>query len=251
MTLWNTTTSWDPWISKIQNSRLGIASMASAILVVALGIGAQSSLVRVENISAESVGNFMMGICLAVGGISLFGTSEMGLSLSRSSLKKVGIISLYLLATLFLNGFFAPSKSIELANLDIVTVSMTGFWEELLFRGFLFALWAKLFGLRTPLSVFALLIVSSLIFGLFHSNQGLDLFIRSGLGFLFGIIVLYTETVLFAMPLHALHNGLTMVMVYNHNPPDWLKVGVLSLMCTVGFMILIYSKLREGARPDF
>lgn len=171
----------------------------------------------------------------------------MGVTLTRSSFQRMRIILIFLAATILLNIIGAPITSVEVARLDIVQVIVTGFWEEIVFRGFLFALWGKLFGLRLSISVLLLLLMSSLLFGISHPNQGVELFIRSSLGFLLGVVILYTKTILFAILLHSLHNGLTMMIVYSSSPSPSLQVIALFLLCIVGLGIVLKYPNTDGS----
>ncbi|MBE2183483.1 MAG: CPBP family intramembrane metalloprotease [Anaerolineae bacterium] len=243
MNWWATISNF--WDKKVQTSKLGTLIAAGVIALVSLVIAAQSSLIRLGNIDSGLIGELFLGICIFIGGVLLFGFTRMRLTLTRLSLQRMRIISIFLLATVFLNVFGAPIALIELARLDFIRVFVTGFWEEMVFRGFLFAVWGKLFGLRSSISVLLLLLMSSFLFGISHPNQGVELFIRSSLGFLLGIVTLHTKTILFAILLHALHNGLTMMIVYRSSASPSLQVIALFILCMVGLSIILKHPNRD------
>lgn len=231
---WRTTISnfWE----LVRNFDWRTVIVAGTIAFVSFFVAARSSLISLENTDSGLIGNLVLGTSFLIGGIFLFGLNSMGLIPKESSFQKMGIIIIFLLATILLNFLGAPIKSIEVSHLHFVQVIVTGFWEETVFRGFIFALWGNLFGLRLSISVSLLLLSSSLLFGVVHLNQGIEIFIiRSSLGFLLGVVTLYTQTFSFAILLHALHNGLTMVIKYNGNPDTSLQIILLFLLCIVGW----------------
>lgn len=243
MNWWTISRSWD---EKIKSSKLGSLIAGGVISFVSLAIAAQSSLIKLENVDSRLIGELVLGICILIGGVFLFGFISVGVSPTHSSFQRIGIVSLFLVATVLLNIVGAPIGLVDVARLDFARVIVTGFWEEIVFRGFLFALWGRLFGLRSSISILLLLLSSSFLFGISHPNQGVELFVRSSLGFLLGVVTLHTKTILFAILLHALHNGLTMMIVYSGSPSPLLQVIGLSLLCVVGLSIVLkYSNKDE------
>jgi membrane protease YdiL (CAAX protease family) len=222
------------WFRRVENSKIGTILAAGVILTLSLVIGWVAFSLYAEGVDPGLRGKLFLGISILIGGIILWGFEPMGLQLNQTVFERIWILSLFLLAIPVL---VLPVTSIEISKLNIPQVLVTGFWEETLYRGFIFALWAKLFGLRSPLSIVLLLVMSSLVFGVSHPNQGLELFIRSSLGFLLGVITVYTTTILFPALLHAFYDGLASIITYTPSPS--LQIIVLFSLCVIGGIFIL------------
>jgi ABC-2 type transport system permease protein/sodium transport system permease protein len=136
-----------------------------------------------------------------------------------------------------------------------------GIFEELFFRGFLFA------ALRTRLSPAKTVVASALLFGLFHVVSGSMLtperFLPSMfLGLLLGSIVAITGSVFPAMVLHAIHNCLLLSLAYyqddlvsdgwnlswtGHLPAGWILAALVGLI--VGFALIWLASRPKVGEP--
>lgn len=233
------------WVDKVRNSK--ISSVFSVIIICLLSLIIPAKISEYSNLAAQ----LALGICVFVGGCFLFGTANMGATLKKSSFQNKITIILFLVTTLLLNFTAAPIKSVILEKVDIAQILVTGFWEEVLFRGFMFALWAKIFTNRSPVLLVLLLLVTSSLFGYAHINQNFDFLIRSSLGFLLGVVFLHTQTIWFSVFLHAFHNGLTMMITYGDTPSVALQVMLLLFSCLLGLAILLFSRRNQTLYTSF
>jgi len=125
-------------------------------------------------------------------------------------------------------------------------------FEELCFRGFMFG------ALRTRLSGAWTVVVSALLFGLFHEFFIPGKLIPSALlGLVLGWVRLRTGSVLPGMVLHALHNGVVLSVLYyrdalmargigvqeqSHMPVTWHIAAVMGIM--VGVALIVAARDR-------
>lgn len=121
-----------------------------------------------------------------------------------------------------------------------------GVFEELCFRGFLFS------SLRTVLASGWTVLVSALLFGLFHEVLTPGRFLASAcLGLVLGWVRLRTRSVLPGMVLHVVHNGLLLSMAYWHDdliargwgieeqvhlPAAWLAAAAIGIVVAAGIL---------------
>src|SRR5262249_4186191 len=97
------------------------------------------------------------------------------------------------------------------ALIVIATHAAIGALEELFFRGYLFAALRAATGPRTTI------LISALLFGLFHGVSGFDRLLPSTLmGLVLGWVCWRTGSVLPGMLLHACYNGLLIGLVYQY-----------------------------------
>ncbi len=131
--------------------------------------------------------------------------------------------------------------------------------EELCFRGYLFSSFGSV--LSPPRTI----IVTSILFGLFHVLTGnallIERFIPSTLiGLMIGWVAFRTGSVLPGIVVHFVHNGLLMLVLYyqerldfisagfdeqTHLPPTWLGIAGLSL--AVGATMVWLGSRRDQA----
>ncbi len=93
--------------------------------------------------------------------------------------------------------------------------TLAAFGEEICFRGFLMSRLAQLFG-ESRSAWLAALVLSSVLFGWGHTEQGVSGWIQEGLsGFLLGVLFLSTKRNL-AVPIvaHGVSNTLAFVLIY-------------------------------------
>ena len=132
--------------------------------------------------------------------------------------------------------------------------------EEFFFRGFLFN------GLRDRFRGFGVVVVSSLLFGLFHvltpSMLTPERFLPSTfLGLILGWVCYRSGSVLPGMLLHACHNGLLLLIAQNkdalaargwglegieHLPPTWLGTALV-ITVVAGLIVFFATRSRPQA----
>jgi ABC-2 type transport system permease protein/sodium transport system permease protein len=135
-------------------------------------------------------------------------------------------------------------------------------FEELCFRGFLFA------ALRSVLAADRTVIVSSLVFGLFHEVLTPGRFLPSlFLGLVLGWVRLRSGSAIPCMVLHALHNGVLLSIAYyrdeliangwdmgeqSHLPIAWLTASALGIVVSAATLVATTSTTADmqDARPS-
>lgn len=133
-------------------------------------------------------------------------------------------------------------------GLILVTMAIVpSVFEELSFRGFLFS------SLRSVLAPDRTVVVSALLFGVFHEVLMPGRFLASTfLGVVLGWVRLRTSSVVPCMVIHALHNGLLLSASYYrdelvargwdveeraHLPATWLAAAVVCIVLTASLLI--------------
>ncbi len=101
---------------------------------------------------------------------------------------------------------------------ELIVISIcAGIGEELLFRGWLMY-WLVEGGTMTtsgspsPLALGAALVVSSIVFGLFHPITKLYIVLAALMGVYFGALVIYTENLLVPIAAHATYDAVQLIM---------------------------------------
>jgi ABC-2 type transport system permease protein/sodium transport system permease protein len=135
------------------------------------------------------------------------------------------------------------------AGVVLVTLALVpGVIEELCFRGFLFS------SLRTAMSAWQTVVVSAVLFGLFHEVLGPGRFLPSAfLGLVLGWVRLRTRSVLPCMVLHTVHNSLLWSIILwrdelaargcgveerAHLPETWLVAAAVGIVLAVAMLLL-------------
>ncbi len=101
---------------------------------------------------------------------------------------------------------------------ELIVISIcAGIGEELLFRGWLMYWLAEggtmsTTGSPTPLALGAALVVSSIVFGLFHPITKLYVVLAALMGLYFGALVVYTENLLVPIAAHATYDAVQLIM---------------------------------------
>ncbi len=154
--------------------------------------------------------------------------------------------------------FVAQWKSISPVLILVTLALAPGVFEELFFRGFLFT------SLRSTLGAWTTVVLTALLFGLFHVVAATVLaperFLPSFLlGLVLGWVRLRTGSVLPCMVLHAVHNGLLLSMAYwqdeigqlgfgveegTHLPATWLVAAALGILIAVAVLLAATRKDR-------
>ena len=101
---------------------------------------------------------------------------------------------------------------------ELIVISIcAGIGEELLFRGWLMYWLAEggtmtTSGSPSPLALGAALVVSSIVFGLFHPITKLYVVLAALMGIYFGALVIYTENLLVPIAAHATYDAVQLIM---------------------------------------
>ena len=229
------------------------------IIGLAVGVGATVLL----NINQADYANlivnlFFLGACLSLFRFFSFSRRQIGLRVIKSQMNwhvgiSLAIFAVYLLFYIFvirisdLKPLSASTVWGLLANLVIV------FAEELYFRGMLYGYLQKRFSARTAL------VVSSLLFGLFHARQGLrGMISKTFTGWLWGSVRYSTGMIfLLIIPIHMTFNSVSLLFDGNwHDPPVWGIYALPILEFILGLFIVTFrgvhmSKLKRAARFIF
>jgi ABC-2 type transport system permease protein/sodium transport system permease protein len=139
-----------------------------------------------------------------------------------------------------LRGLTAEWRNLSPA-LVVGSVALAGALEELFFRGYLFSALRAAAGARTAI------VVSAVLFGLFHFPSAFDRLLPSTLmGLVLGWVCWRTGSVLPGMFLHAAYNGLFVSLVFlegsdgrENLPPPW--IGGALVLAAAGAAILAYA----------
>lgn len=184
--------------------------LGATICVPAIALLVASSFITIGATRAEGnlIAELVLGLCFLMGGAFLFGFRALGFRPPHFFSKFLLVALFPLMGIILLNGWGGQFTALNIGQVNLLEVSITGFWEETVFRGFLLAVWIRFFGIERPLSRLTFLVVSAFLFGIIHPNQGAELFFRSGLGLMFAVVLVYTQSVYIPMLLHALNNAL-------------------------------------------
>ncbi len=141
----------------------------------------------------------------------------------------------------------AAWRELPLGLILVMMAVVPGLFEELAFRGFLFS------SLRTVLAPDRTVLVSSLLFGLFHEVLTPGRFLTSTfLGLVLGWVRLRTQSVLPCMALHVVHNGLLLSVSYYegaltargwgveeraHLPATWLAAAAVGIVIAGAILV--------------
>ena len=218
------------------------------ILGMALGVGVTFLL----GMSKSDYSNLVINLFFLMAGILLmrtfeFSKEDVGLKVFPAQMKahtflSLGIFVLYLLFYIFVIRI-SSLKPFSTAMLwGLLTYLVVVVAEELYFRGILYAFIQKRFSER------AALVVSSLVFGLFHASQGLrGILLQTATGWLWGS-VRYSTGMLFLVifPIHFAYNAIWLLFEGNwSNPPIWATYALPVVEFLLGFAILLYANRKK------
>ena len=214
------------------------------ILGMALGVGVMFLL----NLNGTDYGNLIVNLFFLISVIVLillfkFSSEDLGLKVIKEQMQRHVILSLaifafYMLFYVFVIRIstFKPFSSSTLWGL--VTYLIVVFAEELYFRGALYPFFEKRFSSKTAL------IVSSILFGLFHAQQGLcGMISKTFTGWLWGSVRYSTGMIyLLIIPVHYAYNSVWLLFEGNwDNPPAWAIYALPMIEFVLGLAIVIYT----------
>lgn len=190
---------------------------------------------------------FFLGACLGLVSYLKFSRQELGLQLLKGKLRwhvsiSLGILLFYVLVYIFVVRISGLRPFTAATAWGLVTNLVVVFAEELYFRGMLFGFIQKRFSARTAL------IVTSLLFGLFHARQGISGIVsKLFTGWLWGS-VRYTSGMIFMLifPVHYAFNTIWLLFEGNwNNPPGWAIYGLPAVEFLLGLAIVLIHNRRS------
>jgi len=215
------------------------------ILGMALGVGVTFLL----NLNGTDYGNLIVNLFFLIGVIVLirlfkFSSEDLGLKVIKEELQKHVVLSLAIFTFYMLFYVFviriSTLKPFSLSTLwGLVTYLIVVFAEELYFRGALYSFFEKNFSAKTSL------IVSSILFGLFHAQQGVrGMISRMFTGWLWGSVRYSTGMIyLLIIPVHFAYNSVWLLFEGNwNNPPVWAIYVLPAIEFVLGLLIVLFSK---------
>jgi len=194
------------------------------IIGLAVGVGLSVAI----GLNGQPAGNLITNAVFLIAVLSLipifkFSPQEMGLKLNPSKLgfhmiSTLGIFISYMLFYIFVIRISSLKTIDTTMVVSLLTYLVVVVAEELYFRGQVYSFIEKRFSASTAL------IVSSLLFGIFHARQGLSgIITKSITGGLWGSVRHTTGMIyLLIFPIHFAFNATWLLFEGNwNNPPGW------------------------------
>lgn len=217
------------------------------IVGMALGVGITGLL----NIDQQQTGSliinlFLLAACLGLIYVFEFTREDLGLKVIKEQMRRHIVISLAITGLYVLYYLFAIRISdlrpfSSSMTMGLVTFLVVVFAEELYFRGVLYGFVEKRFSARTAL------IVTAILFGLFHARQGTAVMVsRVFSGWLWGS-VRYASGMIFLIifPVHYTFNAVWLLFEGNwSDPPAWAIYSSPALELLLGLAIVIIHDRR-------
>lgn len=230
-------------IIALRNSDLAtlVVTIIASLLIFVVGVcgGLRLNIVIGSvKLAPSTVGEFIWGLLALAVGCIFFGRRAVGICLPKNLSRYWYWIFILLIAIAIINVVATPLTSLKLDQLDqcaVIEVIVTGFWEEAVFRGALLAFLLRMFD-RWKYSYLFSVLVSSFLFALPHVGQSVEFsFYRFGLGVMFAMIVLRTESIWIVVILHILNNGLE---IMGGSLEAIIKVPVVILLTFISLWIV-------------
>ena len=228
-----------------------ILVILTPVIGMALGVGVNFLL----GLNQTDYSNLIINLFFLLVGVVLvfifkFSREEVGLGLIKEQAKQHVILSLvisifYVLFYIFVIHVSALKPLSASMYQGLLTYLVVVLAEELYFRGLLYRFFEIRFSARTAL------IVSSLLFGLFHAQQGLSGMVsRTFAGWLWGSVRYSTGMIfLLIFPIHFMYNATWLLFEGSwNNPPVWAIYALPAFEFILGLVIvLIHGKQSENA----
>ena len=212
------------------------------VVGMALGIVA----IIILQIDQTDYGNLTVNLFFLIGVIVLifvfkFSSENLGLRFIREQMQKHVFLSLaifvfYLLIYVFVFRISSLKPFSSGTLWGLVTYLIVVFAEELYFRGVLYLFFEKRFSAKTAL------IASSILFGLFHAQQGLrGMISKTFTGWLWGSVRYSTGMIyLLIIPVHFAYNSIWLLFEGNwDNPPTWSLYALPVVEFVMGLAIIL------------
>ena len=215
------------------------------ILLPILGMALGVAVMFLLGLNGTDYGNLIVNLFFLIGVIVLirlfkYSSEDLGLKIIQMQMQKHVVLSLaifvfYMLFYIFVIRISALKPFSSSTLWGLVTYLIVIFAEELYFRGALYSFFEKRFSAKTAL------IASSILFGLFHAQQGLrGMISRTFTGWLWGSLRYSTEMIfLLIIPVHFAYNSIWLLFEGNwSNPPVWATYALPAIEFMIGLMIV-------------
>lgn len=224
------------------------------ILGMALGVG----LMILFGLNQTAYGNLVVNLFFLAGVLALvhlfrFSAEDLGLKVIKDQVQKHVILSLvivllYILFYIFVIHISAlkPFSSSTLWGLFTYIVVVVA--EELYYRGALYSFFEKRFSAKIAL------VVSSILFGIFHAQQGMrGILSKTFTGWLWGSVRYSTGMIyLLIIPVHYIYNSIWLLFEGNwNNPPAWAQYTFPALEFVFGLLIILFLKRTNSKNSYF
>jgi len=212
------------------------------ILGMALGVGSMFLL----GLNGTDYGNLIVNLFFLISVIVLirlfmYSSEDLGLKFINEQIQRhvflsLGIFAYYMLVYIFVFRISALKPFSSGTLLGLATYLIVVFAEELFFRGAFYSFVEKRFSAKTAL------IVSSILFGLFHAQQGLrGMISKTFTGWLWGSVRYSTGMIyLLIIPVHFAYNSVWLLFEGNwNNPPAWSIYTLPAIEFVMGLAIVL------------
>jgi len=217
------------------------------ILGMALGVGTMFLL----GLNGTDYGNLIVNLFFLIGVIVMirlfrFSSEDLGLKVIREQTQKhivlsLAIFMLYMVFYIFVVRISALKPFSSSTFWGLVTYFIVVLTEEIYFRGALYSYFEKRFSAKTAL------VVSSILFGLFHAQQGVrGMISRTFTGWLWGSVRYSTGMIyLLIIPVHFAYNSVWLLFEGNwNNPPAWTIYALPAIEFVMGLAIVLLRNRR-------
>jgi len=218
------------------------------ILGMVLGVGVMFLL----SLNGTDYGNLIVNLFYLIGVIVLIRLSkcsseDLGLKIFKEQMQRhvflsLGIFAFYMLVYVFVIRISSLKPFSSGTLWGLATYFIVVFAEELYFRGALYSFFEKRFSAKTAL------IVSSILFGLFHAQQGIrGMISRAFTGWLWGSIRYSTWMIfLLIIPVHFAYNSIWLLFEGNwNNPPVWAIYVLPAIEFVLGLAIVVFRNRQS------
>jgi len=223
------------------------------LLIPILSMGMGVGVLFLLGLNRTDYGNLVITLFFLIGVIVLirlfmYSTGDLGLKVVKDQIQRHVVLSLaiftfYMLFYIFIIRISAL-KPFSLSTLwGLVTYLIVVFAEELYFRGALYSFFEKRFSAKTAL------IISSILFGLFHAQQGVrGMISKAFTGWLWGSVRYSTGMIyLLIIPVHFAYNAIWLLFEGNwDNPPAWVIYALPGIEFLFGLLIVLLSKRTKS-----
>jgi len=227
------------------------------IFIPVLGMASGVGVMVLLGLNQTGYGNLIVNLFFLAGVVVLvrlfrFSAEDLGLKVIKEQMPRHVALSLtvFVLYMLFYV-FFIRISVLKPFSADtfwgLLTYLVVVIAEELYFRGALYSFFENRFSAKTAL------IVSSILFGLFHAQQGLrGIISKSFTGWLWGSVRYSTGMIfLLIIPVHFAYNSVWLLFEGNwNNPPSWTIYVVPVLEFVFGLVIVLLPKRAMTERSE-
>jgi membrane protease YdiL (CAAX protease family) len=221
-----------------------VVPIAGLVLGVGLGF--------LLGLNGTDAGNFIANLVFLLAVLSIiplyrFSTDELGLKFNKEKWGLHVAVSLVIF-TAYLLFYFYGIRISGLKPVDsrmifgLVTYLVVVVAEEIYFRGEVYDFVEKRYSAREAL------VVSSVLFGVFHARQGVTGMVTKTItGLLWGSVRYSTGMIfLLIFPIHFMYNSVWLLFEGNwSNPPAWAPYALPAVEFLIGLAIVLYSRFRK------